>query len=392
MRLILHDFAGHPFPVQLARALAARGHAVLHLYAAANPTPKGALLRRPSDAPGFAVEALGLGLAYARYDFVRRWRSERAYGRLLARRIRDWRPEAVLFCNTPLDALSPAYRAAAAVGARPVLWVQDLLGLAARRILGRRIPVLGGLIGRWHEAMERSLARRSHALVAITPDFVPILEAWGIAPERIAVIPNWGPLDDLAPGNRVNAWARERGLGGRPVFLYTGMMGLKHDPGLVRALARHVAGRADVVVVSEGRGADILAASRATDDLANLTVLPFQPYERLGEVLATGDVVLAVLEAEAGVFAVPSKLLGSLSAGRPVRAALPAEHQAARLLRETGAGVVVAPGDEVGWLAAADGLLADEALRARMGAAGRAHAERAFRIEDVARRFEAILG
>ena len=391
MRLILHDFAGHPFPVQLARALAARGHTVLHLYAVANPTPKGALARRPSDAPGFTVEALGLGLAYARYDFVRRWRSERAYGRLLARRIAEWRPEAVLFCNTPLDVLAPAYRAAAAVGARPVLWVQDLLGLAARRILGRTLPLIGGLIGRWHEAMERSFARRSHALVAITPDFVPILESWGVAPQRIAVVPNWGPLDDIALGATGNAWAREHGLGTRPVFLYTGMMGLKHDPGLVRALARHLAGRADVVVISEGRGAEILASARAGDGLDNLTVLPFQPYGRLGEVLAAGDVMLAVLEAEAGVFAVPSKILGYLCAGRPVLAALPAENQAARLLLETGAGIVVPPGDETGWLRAADRLLTDEALRARMGAAGRAHAERAFRIEDIARRFEAVL-
>jgi hypothetical protein len=33
MRVNLHDFTGHPFQVQLARALAARGHDVLHLYA-----------------------------------------------------------------------------------------------------------------------------------------------------------------------------------------------------------------------------------------------------------------------------------------------------------------------------------------------------------------------
>jgi len=51
----------------------------------------------------------------------------------------------------------------------------------------------------------------------------------------------------------------------------------------------------------------------------------------------------------------------------------------------------VTPGDEARWLSAADRLLAGEALRARMGAAGRAHAEKAFHIEDIAWHFEAIL-
>jgi glycosyltransferase involved in cell wall biosynthesis len=391
VRLILHDFAGHPFPAQLARALARRGHEVLHLHAAANPTPKGALLRRSDDAPGLAFEALGRGLGYARYDFVGRWRDERAYGQALARRIAAWRPEAVLFCNTPLDVLAPAYRAADAVGARAVLWVQDLLGLAARRILGRKMPVLGGIIGRWHEAMEHGFARRSHAVIAITPDFVPILRSWGVAAARISVEPNWGPLGEIAPGPRENAWARAHGLGTAPVFLYTGMMGLKHDPGLVLALARHVTGRASVVVVSEGRGADILAAAAQTERLDALKVVPFQPYEALGQVLASGDVMLAVLEREAGIFAVPSKILGYLCAARPVLAALPAENQAARLLENTGAGVVVDPADEEGWLRAADRLLADPGLRARMGDAGRRHAEAAFPIEAIARRFEAVL-
>ena len=32
MRIVLHDYPGHAFPVQLSRALAARGHQVLHIW------------------------------------------------------------------------------------------------------------------------------------------------------------------------------------------------------------------------------------------------------------------------------------------------------------------------------------------------------------------------
>ena len=50
MHLLIHDYSGHPFQVQLSRALARRGHRVTHLYNASNPTtPKGGLARRGDD-------------------------------------------------------------------------------------------------------------------------------------------------------------------------------------------------------------------------------------------------------------------------------------------------------------------------------------------------------
>ncbi|MHA1570728.1 MAG: hypothetical protein ACTSWM_02815, partial [Alphaproteobacteria bacterium] len=102
-RIVLHDYAGHAFQIQLSRELAHRGHRVLHLYATANPTPKGALRRRPDDPPGLAIQGLSAGSAYQRYAYVKRWRHEVEYGRLLADRIAHERPDLVICCNTPLD-------------------------------------------------------------------------------------------------------------------------------------------------------------------------------------------------------------------------------------------------------------------------------------------------
>ena len=50
MRILIHDYSGHPFQVQLSRELARRGNAVLHLYNGSNPTtPKGAVSKRDGD-------------------------------------------------------------------------------------------------------------------------------------------------------------------------------------------------------------------------------------------------------------------------------------------------------------------------------------------------------
>lgn len=52
MRILICDYSGHPFQVELSRGLAARGHAVLHLHFADFQTPKGNLRVLPGEASG----------------------------------------------------------------------------------------------------------------------------------------------------------------------------------------------------------------------------------------------------------------------------------------------------------------------------------------------------
>ena len=49
--------------------------------------------------------------------------------------------------------------------------------------------------------------------------------------------------------------------------------------------------------------------------------------------LASADVLVALLETDAGAFSVPSKVLTSLSAGRPILAAIPAVQERPGRLR-----------------------------------------------------------
>ena len=59
-RILVHDYAGHPFQVQLSRELAARGHSVLHVHSASVQTPQGALVRRADESDRFGHKAYEL--------------------------------------------------------------------------------------------------------------------------------------------------------------------------------------------------------------------------------------------------------------------------------------------------------------------------------------------
>ncbi len=71
--------------------------------------------------------------------------------------------------------------------------------------------------------------------------------------------------------------------------------------------------------------------------------------------------------------------------------AVPGDNAAARIVRESDAGLVVEPSDAAGFVDAAKRLYADSALRVEMGRRARAHAEKAFSIDAIATRFEEIL-
>ena len=387
-RITLHDFGGHPFTVQLARALAGRGHEVLYLHAEGLKAPRGATTRRQADPPTLSIESVGVDEPIHNAVGPRRYLQERRYAHALARRIREYRPDVVVGATGALEIQRAAQEAARDVDAAFVYWLQDVQSMAIARLLGSRSRVVGRLAGARFASLERSLLRRADSVIAITQDFMPMLRRWGIDGKRVTVLPNWAPLDELPYFAAPTDWAERNGVDGRPIFLYAGTLGRKHDPSLLIALAESVP-TASVVVVSEGAGTNWL--ERQATLPRNLTMRPPQPHAELSPMLATADVLVALLSGDAGVFSVPSKVLSYLAAGRPILAAIPAANQAATTIQEAGAGAVIDPRDRAGFLAAAGHLAADPVARSVAGLAGRRYAEHAFDIRTITDAFEVVL-
>src|SRR5206468_1680454 len=142
---------------------------------------------------------------------------------------------------------------------RFVFWQQDIYSVAMKAFAEQRLPVFGRAVGAAFVELERRMLRASDAVVVISEDFLPVLDRWRIAREHGDVIENWAPLDELPQRPRDNDWAHRHGLVGIPVALYSGTIGLKHDPQLLVELATRLHdGNARVVVVSGSPGAERL--------------------------------------------------------------------------------------------------------------------------------------
>jgi glycosyltransferase involved in cell wall biosynthesis len=167
---------------------------------------------------------------------------------------------------------------------------------------------------------------------------------------------------------------------------------MKHNPGMLVSVADAFAGRPDteVVVISEGLGAEWIKARLQEKPRRNLRVLPLQPFSELPQALASASVLMALLGEESGEFSVPSKVLTYHCAGRPLLLAVPSRNLAARIVEQNATGLVVPPDNEDLFVAAAQRLYGDVELRARCSVNAERYADKKFDIGKIASRFERV--
>jgi glycosyltransferase involved in cell wall biosynthesis len=199
------------------------------------------------------------------------------------------------------------------------------------------------------ERVVRLVARNADAVVTVSDAIAD--EVRGFEPAgQVRVIPNGCDFDDFA------------GLEYRPDdrfrITHTGSFFGKRNPrAFLTALAE--SGLDDVVARFVG---DFRSTDREwLDQLGlgdRLALIPYVPRRRALELQRDSEANLLLLPEAAGRGGVvPSgKIFEYLAAERPILAAVPPDGVAARLVRETGAGVVVAPDDEQGLREALLGL------------------------------------
>lgn len=388
MRLVVHDYSGHPGQVHLSRELARRGHVVEHQFCASYTTGRGATERRPGDPETFSVRALDMGGEFARYSPLVRLAQEVKYAPAAAKAIRDADPDVVVLSNIPLIScflLTVWLR----IRKIPyVFWHQDIYSDAIATHARRRLGLAGRIIGSVAGGAERAVALNAAAVVPISDTFLDQLTAWGVPRERITVLPNWGAIDEMPLRDRENWWGREHGLADEDVVMYAGTLGLKHDPAILLHLARHTPAGTRFVVVSQGQGREWLEQHRG--EAPAMELLDYQPYDQLPDMLASADVLVVVLEADASRYSVPSKVLNYLCAGRPVLGLLPRDNAVSHMIESAQAGVVADPGSSDRASDVLNDLLADAETRRQMGVAAREYAEKTFDVHQIGDVFESV--
>jgi glycosyltransferase involved in cell wall biosynthesis len=360
------------------------------LYLQGFQGPKGAVAPNTTDPKTLRIHALSLQSAYPKYSFVRRFFADRAYARLCSVELKLFKPDILLSGNASPTIQRQLLKYCQRSSVPFVYWLQDWFGVAAQKVFSRRFGVVGRLAGRYILKQEKEAVGLSDGVVAISSDFLDLIAD----KSKATVIQNWAPLNELPVRPKQNRWSVEHGFANRTVFLYSGTLGLKHNPELLIQLALYCQSSGDgvVVVISEGLGREYLEKRKRELGLsASLFLFDFQRFEILPEVIATADVLLAIIEKDAGAFSVPSKVLTYLCAERALLLAVPPSNLAARIVKDNGVGLVVDPDNANEFVKAAAYLSSNKQTARSLAARARQYAVATFNIARIADDFERVL-
>lgn len=188
--------------------------------------------------------------------------------------------------------------------------------------------------------------------------------------------------------------------GGRPAdaplrVLYAGTVGMAHGLGTLLDAAELLAERpegpaVEVTIAGDGADGPALRERIARGGLEQVRMLGAVPADRIPELYAEADVAVVMLR-DVPLFhgALPTKMLEAMAAGRPV--VLAARGEAARVLEDASAGVVVEPEDPEALADAFAALASDPERRVELGVAGRTAVEREFARGPWLDRWQALL-
>jgi len=383
-KIIIHDFASHAFVFQLSKELAKNDIEVFHLYSTFFQSPNRGYLKNENSRNLKLIEIKIKG-SYSKTNFIKRRILDIAYGKVLSEKIREIEPDIFINCVCPLDTSKIIQHTCESESIKYYTWLQDIYSIATKAVLSKKIFILGKLIGSYYQQIEKKLFIKSEHIISITNDFIPILNKLGVNKEKITVIPNWANVSELSVREKDNEWSAKFNLRNTFNFLYSGTLGFKHNPSLLSKLALKFKNYSDVkvIVISEGQGADWLRKEKIEKEIGNLLIMDYQPYEQLPNIFGTADVLISILDENASIYSVPSKVMSYICAKRPILLAVPQKNLAAKIVNDNKLGEVVSPKNFDPFFDASLELYNNQVKRETYGNNARNYATRNFNIENI---------
>ncbi|MBD2775060.1 glycosyltransferase family 4 protein [Iningainema tapete] len=402
MRILIYSYNYHPEPIgiaplmtELAEGLVERGHEVRVITGMPNypqrqiyPAYRGKWYVT-EERNGVTIQRSYLRIK-SKPNLIDRLLLELSFvGTSLPCALNGWRPDVILLTVPPLLVSLPAAILGLIYNCPVVLNLQDILPEAAVRVG----LIKNKLIIRAFETIEKFAYKSAHTISVIADGFVENLVSKGVSPQKLVCIPNWVNTNFISPKPKEgNPWRKEHQLDDKFVVLYSGNIALTQGLETVVEAAAKLRNNPSIVFViaGESQALESLQKHCINCGASNVLLLPLQPREKLPEMLAGADVGLVVQKRNVISFNMPSKIPLLLASGRPIVASVPNRGTAARAVRKSGGGVVVAPESPDALAKAVLDLHNNPAKASGLGTQGRKYAVERYSFEQAIAAYEAL--
>lgn len=231
---------------------------------------------------------------------------------------------------------------------KPTIYnVQDIF---PDSLVGTGLTHEGSLIWKIGRIVEKITYRYADKIIVISEDFKKNIMAKGVPEDKIVVVYNWVDQNKVVDVPREeNKLFDAYGLDRSKFYItYNGNIGLTQNMDMLLDVAKELQEEyEDIHFVLVGNGAYLDEVKRKVADqqLENVHLLPFQPYEDISHVFSFGDASLVISKPGVGANSVPSKTWSIMSASRPVLANFD-ENELKTIIENNHCGIFTKAGDK----------------------------------------------
>ena len=280
-------------------------------------------------------------------------------------------PTQGLLCAKVKKKLSKRYK-------RNVPFIYNLQDIFPDSLVTAKMTKKGSLIWKIGRKIEDYTYKNADKIIVISEDFKRNIMEKGVPEEKIVIIPNWVDSEKVYPIERKdNVLFPRYNLDPDKFYVcYSGNIGHSQNMRMLLDVAKSLQTELPdlhFVLIGEGAACGEVESAIKTEEIGNITMLPFQPYEDIAHVFSLGDVGLIISKPGIGNSSVPSKTWSIMSAERPVLASFDDGSALSNLINEVGCGVTANAGDAEQFKAAILKVYNNRESNTAIGALGRAY-------------------
>lgn len=201
-------------------------------------------------------------------------------------------------------------------------------------------------IGSWIERKTYGYAKR---IIVISESCKKNLLNKGVSEDKLSLISNWVDIEQIKPVSREETkLISEYGIDqNKFLIVYAGNFGAAQGADIILKAAEKLLDKPEIQFIIFGGGAEYRAAVSYVvgRKLTNVMIHPLLPHDRISEVYSLGDIALITCKPGTGNAGMPSKLWSIMACNTPIIASFDQKSDLADVLKESGAGMCVEPGN-----------------------------------------------
>ena len=336
MKVLINDYSGHPFPFELSQHLSKK-YKTIHSYAQYFETPK-ANFKNNSQNRNLKIFPIKINKKFKKDNFFSRRSNDILYGKKVIKLIEDQNPTIVVCSQVPLDPLINIIILCKQKNIKTIFWIQDIYSLAIGKILNKKIPIIGKLIGKYYYYKEKKCEHLSDKIVVISSDFKKFLDKKSL--KKTSIVENWSPI--IKPKiSKIKFYKKKFNPLKKFCFIYSGTLGYKHNSELFLKIAKRFP---ETIIIISSAGKFALELKKISqNECPNIKVVNWINYKDLSSFLSIADAFIVTMNKNASTFSVPSKIYAYFVIGKPILGSMPFENLGSKKIKQFKAGYISKP-------------------------------------------------